>query len=790
MVFKHLSSMVLILLMSFNFPTLHAQIDAKSTKAQLASIFKDYELIDLNIDALVAKARSGDYANMVLDLGNGSKYNLELESSNLISPNYSTIEQLSDGTQKVTYGTKIIALKGKVKNIENSTVALTLNDGFVYALIRIGQNDYFVEPLKTLVEGETSDQFIFYNSKDVIPSNEKTCAAYEVSKRRNTDIDHEPVDGSRSMMACYLLEYNYASDFSMFQAYGSTAAVANFVVGVMNNVQTNYDTEFTNQVQFQLGQHFSSTCSTCDPWSSSTDSGVFLGSFTDWGPGGFSAVHDLAGIWTNRDFDGSTIGVAWLNGLCNSLRYHALQRWQTTNAQTMRCMVSHEIGHNFGCNPASSGDAHDVSGTWIMSPSVSTSNNWSAVSTTTVNAAILNANCLSSCGGGGGAPVASFSYNILGQCIPAQVQYSDQSTNATSRTWSFPGGTPSTSTQANPLVTYSTVGTFNATLTATNNLGSNSTTINGVITTLPSVVSNFTQTITGRTVNFTFTGTSGADREWNFGDGNNSFEANPQHTYADDGVYTVTCTASNICSNSTKTVVITIATAPTAGFSANVQNGCQPLTVTFINQSSSNSISYLWTFPGGSPATSTQANPTVNYVAAGNFAVTLRVTNTVGTNTLAQPNFINVDPLAVANFTSTQTGPTVQFTNMSQYSTSQSWSFGDGATSIGINPSHTYTQNGTFPVTLTANNGCGANNFTSSVTIAQPPVASFTSNAQAINCTPSTIQFNSTSTFTPISYAWEFEGGTPSTSTLPNPSISYANTGTFDVRLVVTNAFG
>ena len=134
MVFRHFSSMVSILLIAFNFTTLNAQSNTKSTKAQLEGIFKEYELVDLNTDALVAKARSGNFSNMVLDLGNGSKYNLELESSNLISPNYSTIEQLADGTQKVTYGTSIIALKGKVKNIENSTVALTLNDGFVYAI--------------------------------------------------------------------------------------------------------------------------------------------------------------------------------------------------------------------------------------------------------------------------------------------------------------------------------------------------------------------------------------------------------------------------------------------------------------------------------------------------------------------------------------------------------------------------------------------------------------------------------------------------------------------------------
>ncbi len=56
-------------------------------------------------------------------------------------------------------------------------------------------------------------------------------------------------------------------------------------------------------------------------------------------------------------------------------------------------------------------------------------------------------------------------------CTPLTVNYTDQSTGATSWNWNFPGGTPNTSTLQNPVVVYNTVGTFDATLNAYNIAG-------------------------------------------------------------------------------------------------------------------------------------------------------------------------------------------------------------------------------------------------------------------------------------------------------------------------------
>ena len=74
-----------------------------------------------------------------------------------------------------------------------------------------------------------------------------------------------------------------------------------------------------------------------------------------------------------------------------------------------------------------------------------------------------------------------------------------------------------------------------------------------------------------------------------------------------------------------------------------------------------------------------------------------------------------------------------------------------------------------------------------------PPIAEFVSNF-SFGCKGDGFEFESNAYNTPVSsitgYEWTFEGGTPSSSTDQNPSVTYIQTGTYDVTLTVTNNAG
>jgi uncharacterized delta-60 repeat protein len=65
-------------------------------------------------------------------------------------------------------------------------------------------------------------------------------------------------------------------------------------------------------------------------------------------------------------------------------------------------------------------------------------------------------------------------------------------------------------------------------------------------------------------------------------------------------------------------------------------------------------------------------------------------------------------------------------------------------------------------------------------------VAGFTSSADSV-CAGNQINFTSTSLGANLTYQWTFEGGSPATSSLQNPSVTYNSTGIYDVKLVVSN---
>src|SRR5205807_1839342 len=134
-----------------------------------------------------------------------------------------------------------------------------------------------------------------------------------------------------------------------------------------------------------------------------------------------------------------------------------------------------------------------------------------------------------------------------------------------SHAWTFGDG--GTSSAANPTHTYAAGGTYSVTETVTdsgNGSTSSKTSAVSVSASGGTPTANFTYAISGLTVNFTDTSTdSGGSigmHSWNFDDGNTSTAANPSHTYASAGTYSVSETVYDSVNNrsSTKTLSITV----------------------------------------------------------------------------------------------------------------------------------------------------------------------------------------------------------------------------------------
>jgi PKD repeat protein len=228
------------------------------------------------------------------------------------------------------------------------------------------------------------------------------------------------------------------------------------------------------------------------------------------------------------------------------------------------------------------------------------------------------------------------------------------------------------------------------------------------------------------TVTFTdqSNGTAPLTYAWDFtNDGvTDSTVQNPSFTYPAAGTYTVTHAVTNTLGSDAeiKTSYINVSpapVAPTAQFSGDVRSGYAPLTVHFTNQSNGTApLTYAWDFTSDYEEDSNNANPTFTYTTPGTYTVTLTATNIAGSDSEVKNGYITVLEVPAppeAGFTSNKRSGaaplTVRFTDTSGGSSpmTYAWNFGDGVTSNSQNPTHSYSQTGTYTVTLRATNSFG-----------------------------------------------------------------------------------
>ncbi len=159
-------------------------------------------------------------------------------------------------------------------------------------------------------------------------------------------------------------------------------------------------------------------------------------------------------------------------------------------------------------------------------------------------------------------PTASFSVNDNSICAGQTVTYNNTSSRATTFSWTFPGGSPSSGSTSPIVVTYAAAGTYTTTLTATNSFGTNTTTQTITVNALPTVTSNSTYgTVCDNGGNLVLSGGSPAGGTYS-GPGVTGTNFNPATAGVGTHNITYSFTDGNGCSNS---AVGSVVVAPCSG---------------------------------------------------------------------------------------------------------------------------------------------------------------------------------------------------------------------------------
>ncbi|MBT7995496.1 MAG: PKD domain-containing protein, partial [Bacteroidetes bacterium] len=287
---------------------------------------------------------------------------------------------------------------------------------------------------------------------------------------------------------------------------------------------------------------------------------------------------------------------------------------------------------------------------------------------------------------------------------------------------------------------------------------------------------------------------------WDFGDGSNSTQTSPVHSYSNTGNYQVKLIVSsdNSCQDSIiKNVYVNH--MPVANFSINDSSQCINANYSFTNLSSLSfgSLNYVWDFGDGNFSTTT--NPVHFYNSIDTFSVKLIAISDAGCRDSIAKN-VYTQPIPTAAFVINDSAQCLNnnsytFTDSSSISigtiSSYKWFFGDGDSSILQNTSHAYSSDDTFNVYLIIQSSIGCTDTSMRQIIVYPePIADFGINdsQQCFNTNQFVFSNSSSINSGTQTYHWTFGDGNSSSAV--NPVYSYASYDTFTVKLVSTSNVG
>ncbi len=390
-------------------------------------------------------------------------------------------------------------------------------------------------------------------------------------------------------------------------------------------------------------------------------------------------------------------------------------------------------------------------------------------------------------------PTADF--EVRNACEGTPLDFTDQSflpSGTPDYEWDFGDGSAVNTTQ-NPSHLYTNPGLYTIEFTVTVNGCSDTRIKYG--TQAHRAVPSFTSTTTCNNTNAVFDnttmiaqGTFGST--WKFGDGNSITTKSPKHKYAGYGTFDVTLiVTTNLGCSDSVTQSVSLTESPRADFSQS--SVCSEEEVNFTNLTNTpagGSNDYMWDLGNG--MTSQQPGPSTQYLAPGEYTVTLIAANTNGcSDTLVRNVKIDTKPIAIFAAEDVCDGETVDFKNNTiniPMGATYAWDFGNGVNSASTDTAFVYAGPGSYDVILLVStpNGC-LDTATKMLNVNPNPDGSFLFSSAE--------KGDGTITFTANAgsgndYLWFMGDGNK--YTVKDFSHKFEYSGNFEVKLVVTSDKG
>lgn len=284
-------------------------------------------------------------------------FDLELEENNLLAAQYRAEEVVAGGSMRAVARPTVRTYKGKINGREDTAARLTLTPQLFEGVLIADGEKYFIEPREKTAAGETQGEFIFYKESDVIERDPATCdvtlparidhAAQAAAAQSSNPIPYQTLAANagigRNIEIATEADYEY-----VMATGGSSAAANNAILSILNIVEETFESQLG--ISFIITyQHSWATAG--DPYQSTVPSTVLTEFRNYWNTNFTSFNRDLAHMWTGKDLDGNTAGIAYVSVACqNPTASYGVSQHLKYDYEAMIGITAHEIGHNLGAS--------------------------------------------------------------------------------------------------------------------------------------------------------------------------------------------------------------------------------------------------------------------------------------------------------------------------------------------------------------------------------------------------------------------------------------------------------
>jgi hypothetical protein len=306
-----------------------------------------------------------------------------------VADQQSRIIEIGPGYRREHVFPQLLQFRGK-------GVRMTIGKDFILGEYTDQGRKYIVEQLGHFMPGADASRIVVYDAADVIDQRQATCGVEGPNSsstgnilNRETSLPREKAAG-----ACRIVDIAVMANSTSYREHGSSIQeTAAYIASIYSLSESDYTSAFTDDFRFHLTEIVVSTSSETDPWLHTDDIYRNLDNFWNFAITEFKSHHDLSSYWfSTQEFNGGVIGLAYMGFTCNTIGDAAIREFGG-NAQTMRCLLSHEIGHNFNMS-------HDAAGSgFIMAPSINGSKQFSPDSKASFESFVASnaAACITEC---------------------------------------------------------------------------------------------------------------------------------------------------------------------------------------------------------------------------------------------------------------------------------------------------------------------------------------------------------------------------------------------------------